>query len=60
MKYKANADYKKSKINYSNLGSPAKHGRLMDGESVEITEVPTKLKGLLVEVGKPKAKTKEK
>ena len=60
MKYKANAEYKKSKKNFCNFGSPAKHGRLMAGESVEITKVPAGLKKLLDEVGKPQAKTKEK
>ena len=60
MKYKANAEYKASKKNYIHFGSPAKHGRLMAGESVEITKVPAGLKKLLDEVGKPQAKTKEK
>jgi len=38
MKYKAKASYKRAKVNYNTLGSPAKHQRLLNGDWVEITE----------------------
>lgn len=46
MKYKAKESYKKlsDDKNYCAFFSPAKHQRLMNGESVEITEVPESLK----------------
>lgn len=56
MKYKAKKSYADSEKNYSHFGSPAKHGRLLRGEWVEITTPPDELIEHLTQWGKPKKK----
>ena len=52
MKYKIKESYKnlKDDKNYNAYGSPAKHGRLMAGEILELTDVPKGLKTHLEEI----------
>ena len=45
--------------NYCSLGSPSKHGRLVAGETLELTNVPDKIKSHLQEIVK-KITKKEK
>jgi hypothetical protein len=61
MKYKAKESYKKldDSKNYCAFSSIAKHQRLMNGESVEITEVPKELEAHL-ESAEPKPKKEGK
>jgi|TARA_Y100000034_G_scaffold114895_1_gene151464 hypothetical protein len=60
-KYKIKKSYLELKDteNYCSLGSPAKHGRLIAGETLELSDVPEKVKSHLQEVGK-KITKKEK
>ena len=59
--YKAKKSYLELKDteNYCSLGSPSKHGRLVSGETLELTNVPDKIKSHLQEIGK-KTTNKEK
>ena len=59
--YKAKKSYLKLKDteNYCSLGSPSKHGRLVAGETLELVDVPEKIKEHLQEIGKKTTK-KEK
>ena len=52
MKYKAKDSYKKLKDekNFNAFNSPAKHVRLMDGEIIEVDNLPKELKKHLEEV----------
>ena len=45
--------------NFCSLGSPSKHGRLVAGETLELTGVPDKIKPHLQEISK-KITKKEK
>ena len=60
-KYKIKESYLelKNTENYCSLGSPAKHGRLVAGETLELANVPDRIKSHLQEVGK-KITKKEK
>tara|TARA_Y100000310_G_scaffold63412_1_gene58792 strand:- start:416 stop:604 length:189 start_codon:yes stop_codon:yes gene_type:complete len=60
-KYKIKKSYLELKDteNYCSLGSPSKHGRLIAGETLELSDVPEKVKSHLQEVGK-KITKKEK
>ena len=60
-KYKIKKSYLdlKDTENYCSLGSPAKHGRLVDGEILELTNVSDKIMPHLQEIGK-KITKKEK
>jgi len=60
-KYKIKKSYLELKDteNYCSLGSPSKHGRLVAGETLELSDVPEKVKSHLQEVGK-KITKKEK
>ena len=59
--YKAKKSYLKLKDteNYCSLGSPSKHGRLVAGETLELINVPEKIKSHLQEIVKETTK-KEK
>ena len=59
--YKAKKSYLELKDteNYCSLGSPSKHGRLVAGETLELTNVPDKIKSHLQEIVK-KITKKEK
>ena len=60
-KYKIKKSYLELKDteNYCSLGSPSKHGRLVAGETLELTNVPDKIKSHLQEIVKKTTK-KEK
>ena len=60
-KYKIKKSYLELKDteNYCSLGSPSKHGRLVAGETLELTNVPDRIKSHLQEIGKKTTK-KEK
>ena len=60
-KYKIKKSYLELKDteNYCSLGSPSKHGRLVAGETLELTNVPDKIKSHLQEIVK-KITKKEK
>ena len=60
-KYKIKKSYLELKDteNYCSLGSASKHGRLVSGEALELTNVPDKIKSHLQEIVKKTTK-KEK
>ena len=60
-KYKIKKSYLelKENENFDGLGSPSKHGRLVAGETLELVDVPEKIKEHLQEIGKKTTK-KEK
>lgn len=57
-KYKIKESYLKLKEteNYDGNGSPAKHGRLVAGEVLELVDIPKKIKPHLEEVKNKKTK----
>tara|TARA_R110002020_G_scaffold17500_2_gene61389 strand:+ start:204 stop:389 length:186 start_codon:yes stop_codon:yes gene_type:complete len=59
-KYKIKKSYLdlKDTENFCSLGSPSKHGRLVAGETLELSNVPEKIKPHLTEVGKKTKKEK--
>jgi len=61
-KYKAKASYKKldDSENFNAFSSASKHRRLMDGQSVEIADIPEELSEHLTKEGKPKKSPKPK
>ena len=60
-KYKIKKSYLELKEadNFDGLGSPSKHGRLVSGETLELADVPEKIKPHLQEIVKKTTK-KEK
>ena len=62
MMYKAKKSYfdLKDNENYNAFDSPAKHNRLINGESVEITSVPKPLEKYLESAEPKKAKKEDK
>ena len=60
-KYKIKKSYLelKEEDNFDGLGSPSKHGRLVAGHTLELVNVPDKIKPHLQEIGKKTTK-KEK
>ena len=57
-KYKAKKSYLELKEadNFDGLGSPSKHGRLVAGETLELADVPEKIKPHLQEIVKKTTK----